>query len=166
MKIRSITFSPPEPKLKAIKSVTVYISDKHSEIIIAPVSKEPNAGYQYEQNVCEILNLNSSPEIIGETIKRNFNLFNIKENKSGMGKKSEWPALKASKEKSARRFEENYLRISIQGITDRNDSLKIETVMNLPIEIELTSTISAHCEASDLGSRVLKIFNSEISYRK
>ena len=166
MKMRSITFKPPEPELKVIKSVTVYISEKHSEIIIAPISKEPKAGYNYEQTDCEVIDLNSSNEIIGEAIKRNFNKFDIKEKKEGMGKKSDWPALKASKEKSGRGFEEKYRRISIRGITDWNSSLRIETVMNLPIEIELTSTISAHCEPSELGKRILKIFRLEITEQK
>ena len=166
MKIRSITFKAPEPELKIIKSVTVYISEKHSEIIIAPISKEPKGSYNYEQENCEVIDLNSTTEVIGEAIKRNFNKFDIKEKKGGMGKKSDWPALKASREKSGRGFEEKYRRISIRGITDRNSTLKIETVMNLPIGIELTSTISAHCEASELGNRILKIYRSEITERK
>jgi hypothetical protein len=166
MKIRSITFKAPEPELKVIKSVTVYLSEKHSEIIIAPISKEPKAGYHYEQNDCEVIELNSSTEIIGKAIKRNFNKFNIADKKAGMGNKSDWPAFKVSKEKSMRGFEEKYRRIGIRGLTDRNNTLSIETVLNLPIEIELTSTISAHCEPSDLGNRILKMFRSEITERK
>jgi len=166
MKIRSITFKPPEPKLKVIKSVTVYLSEKHSEIIVAPISKEPNAGYHYEQKDCEVIELNSSVEIIGKTIKRNFDKFNIERKNAGMGNKSDWPAFKASKEKSMRGFEERYIRISIQGLTDRNNTLRIETVLDLPINIELTSTISAHCEPMDLGNRILKMFRSEITERK
>ncbi|MEE9432153.1 MAG: hypothetical protein V3V16_13975 [Melioribacteraceae bacterium] len=166
MKIRSITFKPPEPELKVIKSVTVYLSEKHSKIIIAPISKEPKAGYQYEQKDCEVIELDSSMEIIGKAIKRNFDKYNIEEKKTGMGNKSDWPAFKSSKEKSMRGFEEKYRRISIRGLTDRNNSLRIETVLNLPIEIDLTSTISAHCEPSELGNRVLKMFRSEITERK
>ena len=166
MKIRSITFKAPEPELKIIKSVTIYISEKHSEIIIAPIAKEPKGSYNYEQENCEVIDLNSTTEVIGEAIKRNFNKFDIKEKKGGMGKKSDWPALKASKEKSGRSFEEKYRRISIRGITDRNSSLRIETIMNLTSEIELTTTISTHCEPSELGNRILKIFRSEITERK
>ncbi len=166
MKIRSITFKAPEPELKVIKSVTVYISEKRSEIIIAPISKEPKASYHYEQEDCEVLDLNSAADIIGEAVKRNFHKFDVREKKGGMGNKSDWPAFKASKEKSARGFEQNYRRISIRGITDRNDSLRIETKMNLPIEIELTSTVSAHCAPIDLGNRILKIYRSEITERK
>jgi hypothetical protein len=165
MKIRSITFKVPEPELKIIKSVTVYLSEKHSQIIIAPVSKEPKAGYRYEQKDCEVIDFNSSSEILGKTIKRNFNKFNIEEKKGGIRKKSDWPAFKASKEKSMRGFEEKYRRISIRGLTDRNYTLRIETVLNLPIEIELTSTISAKCEPSELGNRILKMYRSEITQR-
>ena len=166
MKIKSITFKPSEPKLKIVKSVTVYISEKHSEIIVAPISKEPNDSYHYEQNDCEVIDLKSSLEIIGEAIKRNFNKFSVKEKKEGIGKLSNWPALKISKEKSARRFEEKYSRFHIKGITDGNNTLRIESVKNLPIQIELTSTISAHCESIDLGNRILKMFRSEITERK
>jgi hypothetical protein len=166
MKIRSITFKPPEPKLKVHKLVTVYLSEKHSEIIVVPYFKDEKNGFNYEQPNCEKIDLNSSLENIGLTIKRNFDKFDIKEKESENGKKSDWPAFKASKEKSMRGFEQNYLRISIRGITERNNSLRIETVLNLPIEIELTSTISAHCEPADLGNRILKIFRSEITERK
>ena len=45
MKIRSITFKPPEPKLKVHKLVAVYISEKHSEIIVAPYFKDEKNGF-------------------------------------------------------------------------------------------------------------------------
>jgi hypothetical protein len=41
-------------------------------------------------------------EIIGESVKRKLNKFDIKENKTVTGKISDWPALKAlSKEKKS-----------------------------------------------------------------
>jgi len=166
MKIRSITFKPPEPKLKVHKLVTVYLSDKHSEIIVAPYFKDTETGVNYEQNDCEIIDLNSSLETIGITVKRNFDKFDIKPRNFKESKKSDWPAFKAGKEKSMRGFEEKYRRISIRGLTDRNNTLRMETVLNLPNEIELTSTISAYCEPSELGNRILKMFRSEITERK
>ncbi len=139
MKIRSLTFKSPETRLKVHKLVTVYLSDKHSEIIIAPYFKDPKVGFNYEQEHCEVISLNSSIEEIGVTIKRNFEKFDLKEKEGGSGNKADWPAYKASKEKSIRGFEQNYRRISIRGLTETNSSLRIETVLNLPIEIEMTS---------------------------
>jgi hypothetical protein len=166
MKFKSLIFKVPEPKLKIIKSLSIYISEKHSEIILAPLSKERKAGYTFEQENCEVINLNSSLEIIGESVKRNFNKFDIKENKTVTGKISDWPALKASKEKTKVGFEKNYIRLRVSGITEYNSSFEIETILNYPIKIELTTTISAHCENSELGQRILKIYNSDICERK
>ena len=166
MKIRSITSKPPEPKLKAHKLVTVYLSDKHSEIIVAPYFKDTETGVNYEQDDCEIIDLNSSLETIGNTIKRNFDKFDIMPKDFKVSKKSDWPAFKAGNEKSMRGFEEKYRRISIRGLTDRNNTLRMETVLNLANKIEMTTTISAHCEPSDLGNRLLKMFRSEITERK
>ena len=166
MKIKSITFKAPEPRLKVAKLVMVYISEKYDEIIIAPYFKDGINGISYEQPNCEIISLNSSSEEIGQCIKVNFDKFNIKKRSKEKSNKSDWPAFKASKEKTMRGFENNYRRISISGLTDRNSTMRIETVLNLPTEIELTSTISAYCEPIDLGNRIMKIFLSEIENRK
>ena len=166
MKIRSLIFKVPEPKLKVVKSLSIYISEKYSEIILAPQSKESKAGYNFEQIECEVIDLKSSPEIIGEAVKRNFEKFNVCENKSGTGKITDWPALKASKEKTKVGFEKNYIRFYISGTNEYNYSYNIETVLNYPSEIELTTTISRSCENIDLGNRILKMFNSDICERK
>lgn len=166
MKIKSLIFKVPEPKLKIIKSLSVYISEKHSEIILAPLCKETKAGYTFEQENCEVINLNSSVEIIGESIKRNFNKFDVKENKSITGKISDWPALKASREKTKTGFDKNYISLRINGVTEYNNFFEIETFLNYPIKIELKTTISAHCENAELGRRILRIYNCDICERK
>ncbi len=166
MKIRSLIFKVPEPELKVVKSLSVYISEKYSEIILAPQSKESIAGYSFEQEKCEVIDLKSSAEIIGEAVKRNFNKFNVAENKSVSGKMVDWPALKASKEKTKVGFEKNYVRVSISGVNEYNYSLNIKTVFNYPSEIELTTTIAAKSENVDMGNRILKIFNSDICERR
>jgi len=166
MKIRSITFKPLEPKLKVRKLVAVYISEKHSEIIVAPYFQEPDGGINYEQSSCEVIDIDSALEEIGLTVMRNFDKFDVKKRGIDNKNKSDWPAYKKSKEKSMRGFEENYRHISLRGITEKNSFLQLETVLNLPSKIELTSVISAHCNPSDLGSRILKMFYSEIIKRK
>ncbi|SFC50155.1 hypothetical protein [Flavobacterium phragmitis] len=165
MKIKSLIFKVPEPKLKIVKQLIIYISEKHSEIIFAPVSKEIEAGYTFEQQQCEVINLKSSNEIIGETFKRNFQKFNIDKNKNASSKISDWPALKASKEKTKVAFEKNYTRLMVNGVTEYNNFFEIETVLNYPIKIELTTTISSHCENSELGQRLLRIYNCDICER-
>jgi|GEM_PF-1207722 hypothetical protein len=166
MKIKSLIFKVHEPELKVVKSLSIYISEKHSEIILAPQSRESKAGYGFEQEKCEVIDLKSSTEIIGEAVKRNFNKYNIAENKSVTGKMADWPALKASKEKTKVGFEKNYVRLYISGINEYNYSLNIETILNYPSGIELTTTITAKSENVDIGNKILKIFNSDICERR
>ncbi|MEO5776014.1 MAG: hypothetical protein ABIQ27_03860 [Flavobacterium sp.] len=154
-----------KPK-RIVKTVTVYISNKHSEIIIAPISTEKNRpGYYFEQETCEVIDLKSSPEIIGEAIKRNFNKFRIAKNNNS-GKVTDWPGLKTSKEKTKVGFEKNYTRISVTGCNEYNISFEIETILNYQSEIDLITTISAYGDNSKLGTRILKIYNSDICERK
>ncbi|UJH68623.1 hypothetical protein [Allomuricauda sp. SCSIO 65647] len=163
MKIKSITFKAPEPKLKIIKNVFIYISEKHSQIIIAPFYKEPNQGYRYSQEKCEVLPLNSPYEAIGESIKRNIQKFDIKEyDSTRSSKKDGYTAFHSSKEKSMRGFEKNYTLIDVSGLTDRNNTFRIQTRLGYINKLEITSTISAHCDNAELGKLVMRMFNSEI----
>lgn len=165
MKIKSLIFKVSEPKLKIVKQLIIYISEKHSEIIFAPVSKEIEAGYTFEQDVCEIIDFKSSTEIIGETFKRNFQKFDIRKNKTVSGKIGDWPALKSSKEKTKVGFEKNYVCFHINGVSENNIFFEIKTVFNYPIKIELTTIISSSCDNSELGQRLLKIYNCDICER-
>lgn len=162
MNIKSLIFKVPEPALKIVKRLTIYISEKHSEIIFAPLSKEIKAGYTFEQETCEVIDFKSSTEIIGETLKRNFHKFSISENKTVSGKIADWPALKASKEKTKSGFEKNYIRFNVNGVTENNLFFEIETALNYPIKIELTTTISSSSDNSELGQRLLRIYNCDI----
>ncbi len=167
MKIKSITFKPPEPKLKVIKHVFVYISEKNSQIIVTPFYKEPNQGYNYSQEKCEVLQLGSSHELIGEAIKRNIQKFDIKEYDSNRSsKKDGYGAFHLSKEKSIRSFEKNYTLIDVSGLTDRNNTFRIETRLGYVNKLEITSKISAHCDNAELGKLVMRMFKSEIIERK
>lgn len=167
MKIKSITFKPPEPKLKVIKHVFVYVSEKHSQIIVVPFYKEPNQGYSYSQEKCEVLHLDSSDELIGDAIKRNIQKFDIKEyDSSRSSKKDRYTAFHSSKEKSMSGFEKNYTLIDVRGYTDRNNTFRIETRLEYVNKLEITSTISAHCDNAELGKLVMRIFKSEIIERK
>lgn len=160
MNIRKIFFKNENNGI--IKSVSVYFSEKHSQIIIAPIFADSIGGYNYEQNECEVIEMSSSNEFIGEAIKRNFDKFSIKENKKDKQKKSDWPSFKASNEKTIIGFEKNYKRFSISGANDYNLILIIESNFNDLSQIELISSISYHCDNSELGKRMKVIFNSEV----
>lgn len=161
MKTDSLISKSSEAKF--VKYLSIYLSQKHSQIIFAPFYKSI---YLIEQEECEVIDFKSSPEIIGEALKRNFHKFKIDENKRATGKLVDWSALQASKEKTKTGFEKNYIYFGVQGANETNITLVITSGLNYPIQIELTTTISAYCENYELGQRLLRIYNCDICDRK
>ncbi|MET3028358.1 hypothetical protein ABXT06_16885 [Flavobacterium sp. UW10123] len=163
MTLVDLLFRKPQPKKKYAKLLHVYISRKHSEIIFAPMNREIKIPLYFEQELCEVIDFENTPEIIGESLIRNFDKFELKERKNIHNKKTDWPAFKASKEKTIKGFETNYSLFKIKGANEHNIALIIESVFNLPSQIELTTTISYPCDSSELGHRLLRIYNSYVS---
>ncbi|MBB4800994.1 hypothetical protein HNP37_001033 [Flavobacterium nitrogenifigens] len=153
-------------KEKIIKNLNIYFSEKHSQIIFAPTYRKPKIPIYFEQEICEVIDFESSNEIIGEALKRNFDKFDLKERKSITNNNSDWAVLNASKEKTKKAFDTNYQLINVRGANEFNIILIIETVLNYPHQIELTTSISASHESFELGKRILSIYNSEICKRK
>jgi len=165
MKLKNLLFKKSETEKKIKKKLHIYISEKHSEIIFAPMHREINIPIYFEQETCEVIDLKNTPETIGKSIEQNFNKFNLKERNSIHNKKRDWPAFKASKEKTIIGFEKNYSQFIITGANEHNITLIIESVFNFPSQIELTTIISYDCNSSELGERLLKIYNCDICER-
>lgn len=151
---------------RVVKKVTVYISKPNSEIIIVPLFQDGKNGIIFEQKKLEKIPFDSSYQMLGEAIKRNFNLFSFNKYTADSGRVSEWPALKASKEKTKVSFEKNYMRVSVSGANEYNIIFNIETTLQDLSELEICSTISAFCDDVELGKRILRIYNSEICEKK
>jgi hypothetical protein len=164
MKLKNL-FKKSETEKKIKKNLHVYISEKHSEIIFAPMFREIKVPLYFEQETCDVIDFHSTTETIGECLKRNFNKFDLNERKNIHNKKTDWPAFKASKEKTIIGFKKNYSQFTITGANEHNIALIIESVFNFPSQIELTTTISYHCDSSELGKRLLKIYNCDICER-
>ncbi|CAM4411691.1 hypothetical protein [Flavobacterium terrigena] len=141
------------------KNVAIYISEKNSEIIIAPLYQEGINGIIFEQENCIIIPFNSSFEEIGEKVKTQFHLFKIIKNRT---LKKYWSAFEASKEKTKVSFEKNYTRISVSGANEYNIIFNLETNFINLSKLEIHSSISAFCDNYELGKLIMKIYNSEI----
>lgn len=111
MKLKNLLFKKSETEKKIKKDLHVYISEKHSEIIFAPMYREINIPIYFEQETCEVINFHSTTETIGQSIKRNFNKFHLRERNNTHNKKTDWSALKASKEKTIKGFKKTILSL-------------------------------------------------------
>jgi hypothetical protein len=141
------------------KNVTIYISKKNSEIIIAPLYQEGINGIIFEQENCIIIPFNSSFEEIGEKIKTQFHLFKIVKNRN---LNNGWPSFIVSKEKTKIAFEKNYTRIMVSGANEINIIFTLESNFNNLSELEICSSISVFCDNHELGKLIMRIYNSEI----
>lgn len=141
------------------KNVTIYISEKNSEIIIAPLYQEGINGIIFEQENCIIIPFNSSFEEIGEKVKTQFHFFKIVKNRN---LNNGWPSFIVSKEKTKIAFEKNYTRIMVSGANENNIIFTLKSNFNNLTELEICSSISVFCENHELGKLIMRIHNSEI----
>lgn len=139
-----------------IKSVSIYASSKHGQIIFAPMSQNL-AGIRYEQEECFQQDFPISDLLLGETALKYFELFNLKDKNLRDHKSTDWPAFKHSKVKAVRNFEADYIRVSMTGLDENNHTLKIEGLPYKDSDLSVTSMISAHTEPINIGDRINKI---------
>jgi len=139
-----------------IKSLSIYASSKHGQIIYAPISKNL-AGIRYEQDECFLYEFPLSELLLGEYTLRYFDLFNTKDKNLREHKSTDWPAFRHSKVKTVRSFEADYIHIGVTGLDENNHTLKIEGLPYKDSELSVTSRISAHTEPINIGDRINKV---------
>ena len=141
-----------------IKSLSIYASSKHGQIIFAPMSKN-FAGIRYEQEECFSCDFTISDLLLGECALKYFYLFNIKDKNLREHKSTDWPAFKHSKVKALRSFEADYIRVSVTGLDENNHTLRIEGLPYKDSDLSVTSMISAHTEPINIGDRINKVID-------
>jgi hypothetical protein len=144
------------------KMVVLYLSCDLDKVLIAPHYVD-ESWLRFEQENIEILNFNCTNELLGESIKRNFEKFakkNIGDKKRTL---KDWPAYQASKLKSIKEFEKKYYRITISGANEANIILVFVADMKLINEVNLTSSISAFAENERIGYLTKKLYEIQLS---
>jgi hypothetical protein len=142
-----------------IKRVSLYISDKEQQIIIAPIYRN-NAGIYYEQETCTTVKYPLDYVILADEIINHLTLFALKDKNLRDEKLSDWPAYKASKLKSVKTFEKSYLKIEIAGANEANIILVFEGVSLLDHDLTIKSSISLYANKTSIGKLVMKIYSA------
>lgn len=146
-------------KKKLAKHCSVYISDKHEQIIIA--SRHINkAGVMYEQENCRILHKSASFSELGKEIIENMNMFSLKDNNLRETKLTDWPSFKHSKSKAVSAFEQEYINISVDSCNEYNLIIDIQGFPYKDSELKIKSTISFYAEKEEIGKRIMKIYEA------
>ena len=148
-------------KLK--KSVAIYISQLHSQIIICAMYIN-DAGIRYEQENCTLLNFSVDHTRLGDEVIRNFNQFSLKETNLRDEKKTDWPAFKCSKLKTVKSFKDTFLSMSILGNNESNTILCIEAPLSKYDDITVNSNVSySLLNAKEIGERIIKVYKIAIT---
>ena len=114
------------------KMVVLYISSELNKILIAPQYVD-ESWVKFEQKEISTLDFNCSNELLGESIKRNFNKFANKNIADKKRTSKDWPSYQASKLKSIKEFEKRYFKISINGANEANIIMVFEADMKLSL---------------------------------
>lgn len=144
---------------KLTKHCSVYISDRHEQIIITPqhVNK---AGIIYEQQNCLTKSKSISFQELGTEVIESMNLFSLKDFNLRDKKQTDWPSFKQSKSKSVRAFEQEYIHISVDSCNEYNLIIDIEGSLFKKSELTIKSTISFYADKEEIGKRIMKVYET------
>lgn len=146
-------------KKKLTKHCSVYISDKHEEIIIAPFHIN-KAGIKYEQENCRTMSKSINVEELGREVIECMNLFSLKDVNLKNKKKTDWPSFKHCKSKSVRAFEQEYIYITIDGCNEQNLIIEIEGFPFKDSELTIKSSISFFSDKGEIGKKIMKVYEA------
>ena len=151
-------------KKKLAKHCSVYISDKHEQIIIAPqlVNK---AGIIYEQENCRTMPKSAIFSELGTEIIDSMNLFSMKDTNLTAAKRTDWPSYKHSKSKSVKTFEQEYINISVDSCNEYNLIIEIEGSPYKNSELKIKSTLSFYADKEEIGRRIMQVFEACLTGR-
>lgn len=144
------------------KMVVLYLSSELNKILIAPQYVD-ESWIKFEQEEIELLDFNCSNELLGESIKKNFDKFAEKNMEDKKRTSKDWPAYQASKLRSMKEFKKKYYRISINGANEANIIMVFEADMKSKNEINLTSSISAFAENHKIGFLTKKLHEIQLN---
>jgi hypothetical protein len=146
---------------KLTKSVTVYLSDLHRQIIIAP-RYATNDRVLYEQDICTLLSYPIDCLQLGSEVLRNFNMFALKDKNLRDQRLTDWPAFKYSKMKSVKAFEKTFTGIEIYGNNESNIIISIQTPIISDSDLLITSSISVNASKEAIGNLIIKVYNKAL----
>lgn len=135
-----------------VKYCTVYLPRKGNKAIIAASYNHGGLYVEYSAISHEI-----DSQLFEQTIKKQFDACLFKKDFNySTRKKSDWPSFEASKYKTIKSFEKDYLRYTIIGANEKNIIISIES-SELPNGIRLESSISYFCKSNELCELLLRI---------
>jgi hypothetical protein len=153
-KVSASTLSHRRQELGTELYVTVYLSLLQNKTIVAPLS-QIDVGFYKEQETLKVIAFDSPVEELGLLIKESLLRFDKNPRGSMSPKLTDWAAYKASKAKSVKAFQQQYLPVQIYTI-NANFRAEAQVSDNKPIFIGFYAAIGV--SESGLGSLLLDLY--------
>ena len=142
--------------------VVLYLSSELNKILVVPQYVD-KSWIRFEQEEIEVLEFKCNDDLLGKSIKRNFDKFAKKNIGDKKRTSKDWPSYQASKLKSMKDFEKKYYRITIDGANEANIIMIFEADMKSINKINLTRSISTSADYQELGDLTKKLYDIQIN---
>ena len=147
----------PHEALK--KFARVFIDRSESKAITVSMHLNED-GIWYEDDAPRVLNAPFDAEELGNAIAEAMAKTDRRTKSLRDSKLSEWPAYKASRERTVGKFEESFIPISIEGANPANLVVIVTCHPDKGGVLHVTSSISTSVPPAELGERVLQVYKA------
>jgi hypothetical protein len=114
----------------------------------------------YEDDAPTVLNKPFTAEELGNAVAEAMGKTDRRARNARDTKLADWPAYKASGERSVRKFEESFIGVSVEGANAANLVAVITGNPEKDAVLQVTSTISTGIVPAELGERVLQVYEA------
>jgi hypothetical protein len=142
--------------MKSLPLALIYICEK--SVIVAPTHAAGDGGPYYEQENHILLTDCSSAEL-GAAIKESLKLFSIRERDLRKFKKTDWPAYRASRCTSVKRFEEDFQRIRISYLNPSGAGARAEIEFEDDPNTGIFTLFNPHFPNEIVGKQIENLMN-------
>lgn len=141
------------------KFARVFIARSGSKAIAVGMHMNENDVW-YEDDVPTVLNKPFTDEDLGNAIAEAMRKTDRRARNARDNKLTDWPAFKASGERSIRKFEDSFIELSIQGANAANLVAIVTGNPEKDAVLQVTSTISTGVVPAELGERVQHVYEA------
>ncbi len=157
--IMSSSESVQQPREAMKRFARLFIARLGSRAIAVGMHMNENDMW-YENDSPIVLNAPFTAEDLGRAVAQAMGKTDRRAWNARDAKLTDWPAFKASGERSIRKFEGSFIEISIQSANASNLVVIVTGNPEKDAVLQVTSTMSTSVVPAELGARVLRVYEA------
>lgn len=146
-------------KEKLRQSASVFVARTGSLAIVVTMHQNQD-GIWYEDDTPSVLREPLTATELGQAVARAMQGTSKRPKNLGITKPSDWPAYRASGARSVRRFEDEFIHLTIDGANEANLVAVVTGSPEKDARLEVTGSVSLSTSPTALGDLVLRVFQA------